>query len=131
MAASRRYGEDLRSIGQALEARDIIDFELKRLADLYVIQGIPEQGSLRSKVRQWLRRLRGSPAADPIFLGSAKVEQLSKPGERSAPTESSLRIFAAFRISCVRSVPISMPANTSWLRFKKGGFRSHCHIGIR
>jgi hypothetical protein len=42
MAASRRYGEDIRSIGQALEARDIIDFELKRLADSYVIQGMPQ-----------------------------------------------------------------------------------------
>ena len=37
MAASRLYGEDLRSIGQALEARDIIDFELKRLAESYII----------------------------------------------------------------------------------------------
>ncbi len=55
MAATRCYDEDLRAIGQALEARDISVFELKRLADNYVIQGTPEQtGSLRSKVRQWL-----------------------------------------------------------------------------
>jgi len=65
MAAARRYDEDLRAIGQVLEARDISVFELKRLADNYVIQGTPEQtSSLRSKVRQWLRRLRsGSSAA--------------------------------------------------------------------
>jgi hypothetical protein len=57
MAAARRYDEDLRAIGQVLEARDISVFELKHLADNYVIQGLPEQtGSLRSKVRQWLRR---------------------------------------------------------------------------
>ena len=47
MAAARRYDEDLRAIGQVLEARDISVFELKRLADNYVIQGLPEQtGSL-------------------------------------------------------------------------------------
>jgi hypothetical protein len=90
MAPTRRYDEDLRAIGQALEARDIIDFELKRLADLYVIQGMPEQaGSLRSNVRQWLWRLRRRPAAAPIILGSGEVEQLSQAGraKRSNPEQ--------------------------------------------
>jgi hypothetical protein len=53
--ARRHYDEDLRAIGQALEARDINVFELKHLADWYVIQGTPERtGSLRSSIRQWL-----------------------------------------------------------------------------
>jgi hypothetical protein len=34
MASMRRYDEDLRAIGQALEARDISVFDLKRLAEL-------------------------------------------------------------------------------------------------
>ena len=34
MAATRHYDEDLRSIGQALEAREISDFELKRLPEM-------------------------------------------------------------------------------------------------
>jgi hypothetical protein len=93
MAASRRYGEDLRSIGQALEARDIIDFELKQLADLYVIQGIPEQASLRSKVGHWLWRLRGGPAADPITLRSEKVEQLSQAGRAKRSNREQLTNF--------------------------------------
>ena len=55
MAATRRYDEDLRSVGQALEARDIIDFELKRLVNNYIIQGMPDQtGSRRSKMRRWI-----------------------------------------------------------------------------
>ncbi len=88
MAATRRYDEDLRAIGQALEARDINVFELKRLADNYVIQGLPEQtGSLRSKVRQWLRRLRSGSTAELLALGLADVEQLSQAGraKRSNP----------------------------------------------
>jgi hypothetical protein len=93
MAASRRYGEDLRSIGQALEARGIIDFELKRLADLYVIQGMPEQGSLRSTVRQWLWRLPGRPAAGSISLGSVEVEQLSQAGRAKRSNREQLTNF--------------------------------------
>src|SRR6266705_1861574 len=90
MAAARRYDEDLRAIGQAFEARDISVFELKRLADNYVIQGLPEQtGSLRSKVRRWLRRLRSGSSAELLTLGSADVEQLSQAGraKRSNPRQ--------------------------------------------
>jgi len=39
----KAYDEDLRAIGQALEARDISNFELKRLTDTYIISGMPEQ----------------------------------------------------------------------------------------
>src|SRR2546426_10275845 len=83
MAAARRYDEDLRAIGQVLEARDISVFELKHLADNYVIQGLPEQtGSLRSKVRQWLRRLRSGSSAELLALCMADVEELSQAGRR-------------------------------------------------
>jgi hypothetical protein len=52
MAATKPYDEDLRAIGQALEARNISVFELKRLADRYVIEGTPQEASsLRTKVR--------------------------------------------------------------------------------
>ncbi len=93
MPASRRYGEDLRSIGQALEARDIIDFELKRLADLYVIQGMPEQGSLRSSVRQWLSGLRSGSATDPISFGPVDVEELSQAGRAKRSNREQLTNF--------------------------------------
>src|SRR6266508_876038 len=90
MAAARRYDEDLRAIGQVLEARDISVFELKRLADNYVIQGLPEQtGSLGSKIRQWLRRLRSGSSAELLALGLADIEQLSQAGraKRSNPAQ--------------------------------------------
>jgi hypothetical protein len=90
--ATRRYDEDLRAIGQALEARDISVFELKRFADWYVIQGTPEQtGSLHSKVGQWLRRLRSGSTAESLTLGLSDVEQLSHAGraKRSDPARLS------------------------------------------
>jgi hypothetical protein len=88
MAATRRYDEDLRAIGQALEARDISVFELKRLADNYIIQGMPDQtGSVRLKVRQWLRRLGSGSTTESIALSLADVERLSQVGraKRSNP----------------------------------------------
>ncbi len=88
MAPTRHYDEDLRAIGQALEARDISVFELKHLADWYVIQGTPEQtGSLSSKNTAWLRRLRSGSTAESLTLTLADVEQLSHAGraKRSNP----------------------------------------------
>ncbi len=76
MAASRRYDEDLRAIGQALEARDIRVFELQHLTEQYVVQGMSEQtGSLRSS------------NAESLTLGLADVEKLSQTGRarRSKP----------------------------------------------
>jgi hypothetical protein len=88
MAAKRRYDEDLRAVGQALEARDISVFDLKRLANNYIIQGMPDQtGSRRSKVRRWIRRLRSGSATESLTLGLADVERLSEAGraKRSDP----------------------------------------------
>lgn len=94
MAATRRYDEALRSIGQALEARDISTFELKRLTDWYVIQGTPEQaGSLGAKVRQWLRRLRTGSTAESLTLGLTDVEQLSQAGRARRSNSGGLPNF--------------------------------------
>ena len=81
MAVTRRYSEDLRAIGQALEARDISVFELKQNADDYAIEGRPDQtGSSSSKVVHWLRQLsRGSRTAS-IALAPPDVERLSEAG---------------------------------------------------
>ena len=79
MASMRRYDEDLRAIGQALEARDISVFDLKRLAGNYIIECEPEQtGFLRSKVRHWLRRLRGD--SELLTFDIADLEKLSEAG---------------------------------------------------
>ena len=86
--AATHYGEDLRVIGQTLEAKSINVFELKRLADRYVIQGTPEQASsLRSRMMEWLQRLRHGSTTEPWSLGWADVNKLSRAGraKRSRP----------------------------------------------
>jgi hypothetical protein len=86
LAGTRHYDEELRAIGQALEASSISVFELKRVEDLYVIQGMPDQAdSLHSKLRQWLRRFHRRH--DRLILGAVEVEQFSQAGraKRSKP----------------------------------------------
>lgn len=88
MPATKRYDEDLRSIGQALEARNITVFDLKRSGDKYFIQGSPESnGSLRSKLRQWYWQLCSVFSADSLTLDLDDVERLSQAGraKRSKP----------------------------------------------
>jgi hypothetical protein len=88
MVAVRHYDEDLRAIGQALEARDISNFELKRLNDAYIISGVPEQTrSARSKIWQWLLRLRSGTRDESLTFALADVEKLSQAGRarRSKP----------------------------------------------
>ena len=90
MATTRQYHEDLRAIGQALEARDVKAFELKCVADSYIINGIPEQtGPLRSKIGQWLRGLRSGSSDESLTLGVADVAKLSQAGRarRSKPDQ--------------------------------------------
>ena len=88
MAATKPYDEDLRAIGQALEARNISVFELKRLADRYVIEGTPQEtSSLRTKVRQWYLQLCSGSVAELLTFSLADVEKLSQAGraKRSRP----------------------------------------------
>jgi hypothetical protein len=81
MTGTRHYDEELRAIGQALEASGISVFELKRVKALYVIEGVPDQAnSLHSQVRQWLRRFHRRSTNAPMILGAIEVEQLSQAG---------------------------------------------------
>ena len=91
MAATRRYDEDLRAIGQALEARDINVFVLKRLAENYAIEAMPEQTG--SKVRQWLHRLRSGSRAKLLTLARADVERLSQTGKAKRSKAGQLTDF--------------------------------------
>ena len=88
VAIVRRYAEDLRVIGQALEARNFAVYEIVQLSEWYAIHGIPEETrSLRSKVRQWLRRLRHDAPDTSLTLDLTEIEKLSQAGRarRSTP----------------------------------------------
>ena len=82
MAPETPYGEDFRSIGQALEAKNVRSFELKRLGDWYILQGIPpENGSLRSKLHKFKLRFRSGSDVDSLTLALSEVEELSLKGK--------------------------------------------------
>ena len=69
MATETCYGEDFRSIGQALEAKNVRSFELKRLGDWYILQGVPsEDRSLRSKLHKFKLRFRSGSDAESLIL---------------------------------------------------------------
>lgn len=88
MATESSYGEDFRSIGQALEAKNVSSFELKRLGDWYVLQGVPPgTGSVRSKLHKFKLRFRGGSDAESLTLALSDVEELSRQGKtkRSIP----------------------------------------------
>ncbi|HEX9663628.1 MAG TPA: hypothetical protein VGB27_15185 [Candidatus Binatia bacterium] len=94
MAAPRHYDEDLRSIGQALEAKEISVFELKHLASSYIIRGTPEPTrSLYTKVLRWFQRLRSGSASESLILGLADIEKMSEAGRRKRSNPGQLTNF--------------------------------------
>ena len=92
--AARNYSEDLRAIGQILEARNINVFEIKQLADLYVIRGTPEPPkSLGSKLIVWTRRVRDSSETDPLILQWPDLEKLAEEGRAQRSTAAGVTEF--------------------------------------
>jgi hypothetical protein len=76
------YDEDFRSIGQALEAKKIRVFELRRLGDWYIVMGAPEgDGSLRSKVHKFKLRFRSGSGVESLILALPDVQDLSGKGK--------------------------------------------------
>jgi hypothetical protein len=87
MAAVKRYDEELRAIGQALEAKGVTGFELYKLPNGYFVKDLREhQPSLNLTIRNWLR---GHASGEAVTYGfeSKDVEELSKTGRarRSRP----------------------------------------------
>jgi hypothetical protein len=77
----KSYDQDLRAIGQALEARRINVFELKVQRDQYVVRGSPDKShSLVGKLRDWRERIGGRALDSAINFGLAELERLDKQG---------------------------------------------------
>jgi hypothetical protein len=82
MATETFYDEDFRSIGQALEAKNIRVFELRRLGDWYILTAMPqEDGSLRSKVHKFKLRFRSGSDLESLILALSDVQELSGKGK--------------------------------------------------
>jgi hypothetical protein len=89
MATETSYGEDFRSIGQALEGKNVHSFELKRVGDWYILQGVPmaRDSSFRSKLHKFKLRFRSGSDPESLTLALSEVEDLSRQGKakRSIP----------------------------------------------
>ena len=82
MASENSYGEDFRSIGQALEAKNVRSFELKRLGDWYILQGVPPGArSARSKLHKFKLRFRTGSDTNSLTLALPVVEEMSRQGK--------------------------------------------------
>jgi hypothetical protein len=82
MASEISYGEAFRSIGQALEAKNIRSFELKRLGDCYILQGVPPgNGLVQSKLHKFKLRFRSRSDTESLTLTLSDVEELSRQGK--------------------------------------------------
>ncbi len=79
MSDTKSYDQNLRVIGQALEAKRINVFELQAQGDRYVVRGDPEKDpSLLGRLREWQHRLKfGSPAPVLNYTGS-DLERLDR-----------------------------------------------------
>jgi hypothetical protein len=82
MATETFYDEDFRSIGQALEAKNIRVFELRRLGNWYIVTAVPESdGSLRSKMRNFKLRFRSGSDVESLILALSEVQDRSGKGK--------------------------------------------------
>jgi hypothetical protein len=88
------YSEALRSIGQALEAKHIISFELKRLADIYTIQNVSQE-QVSSKLRRFFWRESQAGITEPLIFKGADVEKLSTAGRAKRTKPDRLTEFKA------------------------------------
>lgn len=89
MAAIRRYDDELRAIGQALEAKGVTGFELYKVKAGYFIKDLREHTpSLHSTIRNWVGGHRDGDTESVTYgFELAYVEELSKTGRarRSKP----------------------------------------------
>lgn len=77
----KAYDQQLRVIGQSLEARDIDVFELKSEGDRYVIKStIRKVPSLMARIRDWRERMHGQSLAPSNNYSRIDIERLEREG---------------------------------------------------
>jgi hypothetical protein len=82
MTRSPSYDQQLRNIGQSLEAQRISVFELKYQDNHYLVKGDPEQEpSLLATLRQWQKRFRHEGMNSSLSYAPHDIEQLERQGK--------------------------------------------------
>lgn len=84
----KSYRQQLRSIGQSLEAQRITIFELSCRGDRFVVKGEPEkETSMLAALRQWQQRRRSEGLNASLTFTSQDIDQLERQGraQRTRP----------------------------------------------
>jgi hypothetical protein len=84
----RAYDQQLRNIGQSLEAQRIIVFELSYDGERFVVKGEPEkETSLLAALRNWQKRRRSQGLNTSLTFTVQDIDQLDRQGRahRSQP----------------------------------------------
>ena len=81
MDTSTSYGQQLRSLGQYLEAQRINIFELTCRGERFVVKGEPEkETSLLAALRQWQQRRRSDGLNASLIFTRNDLDQLERQG---------------------------------------------------
>ncbi len=82
MSNRKSYDQQLRAIGQSLEAKQIQVFELKKQGTSYVVRGEPEiDPSLLARLRNWRSRRQSSTPSAATRYSPADIERLERLGQ--------------------------------------------------
>jgi hypothetical protein len=84
----RSYHQQLRNIGQSLEAQRITEFELSQQGERFVVKGEPDkENSLLATLRNWQKRRRSEGLDNSLTFTVQDIEQLDRQGRanRSQP----------------------------------------------
>jgi len=81
MTQGRAYNQTLRAIGQALEARELDTFELRRSGENYLIHGEP--GRKVNPLKAWVQKWQGQKPPEPSDLSYTlqDIESLERAGQ--------------------------------------------------
>jgi hypothetical protein len=77
----KSYRQQLRSIGQSLEAQRITVFEMSCRGDQFVVKGEPDkETSMLAALRQWQQRRRSEGLNGSLTFTSQDIDQLERQG---------------------------------------------------
>jgi hypothetical protein len=94
MDTSTSYGQQLRSLGQYLEAQRINIFELTCRGERFVIKGEPEkETSLLAALRQWQQRRRSEGLNAALTFTRNDLDQLERQGRAQRKQSNRLPDF--------------------------------------
>lgn len=94
MQARKSYDQQLRNIGQSLEAQRITDFEITHQGEQFVVKGEPEkENSLLDTLRNWQKRRRSEGLNASLSFTGQDIDQLERQGRANRSRANRLPDF--------------------------------------